>query len=117
MKFSVEEVARMCHETNRLYCNKLGDYTQVPWDFSPEWLQKSVIDGVTFHMNNPNADASASHENWLRFKAIDGWKYGPVKDIEKKEHPCYLPFADLPFEQQVKDRLFKAIVHAMLIEE
>jgi hypothetical protein len=47
----------------------------------------------------------------MKQKLDDGWKYGPVKDPEKKEHPCLVSFSELPKEQQAKDFIFRAIVH------
>jgi len=49
----------------------------------------------------------------LVFKKEQGWKLGPVKDLEKKEHPCFCPYGDLPLEQRVKDFLFAAIVETL----
>jgi hypothetical protein len=46
-------------------------------------------------------------------KEADGWKHGPVKDPEKKEHPCMVPYGQLPAEQRAKDYLFIAVVKAM----
>jgi len=46
-------------------------------------------------------------------KLKDGWKHGPVKDPEKKEHPCLIPYDELPKEQQVKDHLFIGVVKAL----
>lgn len=109
----VEDIARVCHEANRAYCLSLGDTSQKPWDEAPEWQKQSIINGVNFHIKNPKAGPAASHENWLEEKFRTGWKYGPVKDPEKKEHPCYVPFADLPSEQQMKDFLFHNIVHTL----
>lgn len=106
-------IAHVCHEANRAYCQELGDHSQPSWDGAPDWQRTSAINGVMFHIRNPNASASASHENWLKEKLADGWKHGPVKDPEKKEHPCCLAFSDLPDEQQRKDFLFKAIVGAL----
>ena len=40
------------------------------------------------------AAAHAAHE--ANREEADGWKYGPVKDPEKKEHPCFVPYDDLP---------------------
>lgn len=109
---TVEAIARVCHEANRAYCQTLGDDSQAPWDSAPEWQRESSRNGVVFHLENLDASASASHENWLRVKERDGWKYGPVKDVERKEHPCCVPFDQLPVEQRRKDYLFRAIVHA-----
>ena len=39
--------------------------------------------------------------------------YCAVKDAEKKERPCMLPYTDLPREQRAKDDLFLAVVAAM----
>ena len=39
---------------------------------------------------------------------------GPVKDPEKKEHPCFLPYDELPLSQRIKDYLFTAVVEAAL---
>lgn len=110
---TVADVARICHEANRAYCLALGDDSQQPWDITPANIQHSAIDGVKFHLANPEAGDSASHSNWLEFKAKDGWKYGPAKDTKKKEHPCYVPFNELPVEQQVKDSLFRSVVNAL----
>lgn len=112
-KLRVINVAILCHEANRAYCQQLGDHTQQPWEAAPDWQKDSAILGVEFHVAHPEASASASHESWLAEKERTGWKYGPVKDPEKKEHPCFVPFDQLPPEQQAKDRIFKGIVDAV----
>ena len=53
----------------------------------------------------------------ILLKADEGWKYGPVKDADKKEHPCFLPYHNLPLEQRMKDYLFGAIVAAFYAAE
>ena len=57
----------------------------------------------------------ASHISWMKQKAEDGWVYGPVKDPEKKQHPCMVPFDQLPIDQQAKDFIFRSIVHALVM--
>lgn len=109
----VAEIARVCHEANRAYCLTLGDKTQCAWDVAPDWQVESAIKGVRFHLANPGAKPCDSHNSWLDQKTADGWKYGPVKDPAKKEHPCFVPYEQLPVEQQVKDALFIAVVHAL----
>jgi cytochrome c1 len=110
MKLSLEEIARLCHEVNRAYCSALGDESQLPWEEAPDWQRSSAWIGVAHHLSNPEATPSESHESWMRVKAEEGWKYGPVKDVEKKEHPCFLPYEDLPADQRAKDYIFTAIV-------
>lgn len=106
-------IAEAAHEINRAYCVAIGDQSQKKWSEAPEWQQDSAINGVYFHINNPNATPENSHENWLEQKRLEGWKYGPVKDVEKKEHPCFLPYDELPIEQRAKDHLFRATVHTL----
>lgn len=106
-------IAAVCHEANRSYCRMLGDDSQPPWESAPDWQRESAINGVRFHVANPSAGPEASHEAWLAEKEATGWKYGPVKDPDKKEHPCFVPFNELPIEQQRKDVLFRSVVHSL----
>lgn len=103
-------IAIVCHEANRAYCKTIGDNSQKTWQDAPQWQKDSAIKGVEFCINNPDAPPSANHESWLKEKEDTGWKYGSVKDTDKKEHPCFVPYDQLPTEQKKKDVLFKAIV-------
>lgn len=113
--FDLNEVvlaARTAHEVNRVYCEGLGDYTQAAWQNAPDWQRTSAINGVkgVIAGNTPEQ----SHESWLKEKTETGWKYGPVKDPEKKEHPCFVPYSDLPAAQRYKDTLFVTAVRGVL---
>jgi hypothetical protein len=116
MDLNREQIARIAHETNRAYCESIGDLSQLPWDAAPEWQQQSALSGVTFHLENLAAGVepspSASHDAWLKDKAEAGWTYGLVKDVERKRHPCFVPYDQLPAEQRMKDYLFAAICGA-----
>lgn len=109
----VSEIARVCHEVNRAYCVAIGDESQPAWESAPEWQRQSAVNGVKYALEHPSAKPSDSHESWLEEKRITGWKYGPVKDVEKKEHPCFVPYDLLPVEQKVKDYLFQAVVFSL----
>lgn len=109
----LEVAAEIAHETNRLWCEANGDFSQPRWEFAPDWQKESARDGVRFHCENPDAGDAASHENWMKHKLEDGWVFGPSKDPALKTHPCLVPFEALPREQQVKDALFRSIVHAI----
>mgnify|MGYP006266901483 CR=1 FL=1 len=95
-----ERVARVAHASNREYCASIGDDSQPDWEHAPQWQRESAIDGVLFHLiahkDGVQLDPSDSHKNWLAKKASEGWKYGPVKDPGKKEHPCFVPYMELP---------------------
>lgn len=111
----ITAIAKICHEANRAYCSAIGDNSQLPWEDAPDWQKESAKKGVEFCLNNPDAPPSANHDSWMKQKEADGWKYGEVKDADKKEHPCFVPFAKLPVEQRVKDVLFKEIVSSFVV--
>ena len=106
------QIAQVVHEANRAYCRTIGDYSQVSWDEAPEWQRTSAINGVAGILNGSITKPEQSHESWLAEKQATGWKYGPVKNAETKEHPCFVPYNELPAEQRVKDAIFFAIVRA-----
>lgn len=110
----LEAVASVCHETNRAFCRTIGDDTQVPWAQAPKWQKTSAKNGVRLHLTGDHSPA-ASHESWMKEKLADGWKYGEVKDADKKEHPCLVPFKKLPLVQAMKDILFRNVVHSFKV--
>ena len=110
---TIEDIAKIAHQANKAYCESQGDYSLKDWEQSPDWQKKSIINGVLFHLENPERTPEQSHENWLKEKITDGWKYGHFKDPDKKEHPCCVPYDKLPEPQKVKDYLFSAIVASL----
>jgi hypothetical protein len=112
MNITKERIAKVCHEVNRAYCAGIGDNSQVSWGDAPEWQRDSAINGVIYCLTHPDSQPCDSHNNWLAEKEASGWKYGEVKDVDKKEHPCFLPYEQLPKEQQLKDALFIAVVRS-----
>lgn len=114
---AVDRIARTCHEVNRAYCQRLGDFSQVPWNEVPEWQRDSARNGVRAILADPSTTPEQSHLNWRAQKEAEGWVFGPVKDVELKQHPCMLPYDQLPAEQQTKDHLFGAVVRAHIDAE
>jgi hypothetical protein len=107
-----ERIAKVCYEVNRAYCQALGDHSQSTWEYAPEWQRASVRMGVDLHTMG-DFGPEASHISWMKQKLEEGWVYGEVKDPEKKEHPCMVPFDLLPPEQRAKDYIFMTIVHQL----
>lgn len=106
-------IAMLCNSINAAYCQSLGDDSQPTWDDAPDWQKNSAVAGVEMHIADPDATPEQSHESWYKQKEAEGWIYGEVKDLEKKEHPYFLPYDELPLEQKAKDYLFRATVHLM----
>lgn len=113
MSLTTKDIAKVCHETNRAFCEATGDWSQTPWPQAPDWQRESAVSGVEFHLANPDAGPEAGHERWMAEKVESGWVHGAEKDPDAKTHPCIVPFAQLPLEQQAKDVLFRAVVHTL----
>jgi hypothetical protein len=106
-------IAKVCHEVNRAYCAAIGDNSHLPWAKTPANIKNCAISGVEFRLQNPKCSAEDLHANWVKDKTADGFVFGEVKDLEKKTHPCMVPYEQLPLEQRVKDHLFATVVEQM----
>jgi DNA-binding transcriptional MerR regulator len=110
------DIARIIHNANRDLQIIQGDpVPSPPWDDDevPEYQREQAIAGVEQAMADPDLSPEQSHELWCERMRAEGWTYGETKDPDRKTHPTLLRFVDLPAEQQLKDRLFVAIVRAL----
>ncbi len=110
---TIEQIAEVCHEVNRAYCESLGDKSQPAWKDAPDWQKNSVISGVQLHLNNPVLTPEDSHNSWLAEKVANCWVYGKIKNPEKKTHPCIVRYGELPTDQKAKDYIFSQIVRSL----
>lgn len=44
------------------------------------------------------------HDVWAAGRIAEGWVYGPVKNTERKETPCLVPYSELPDSEKEYDR-------------
>lgn len=109
---AIEACARAAHEANRAYCIALDDHSQPAWEDAPDWQRSSAMSGVRGVLagNGPRE----SHAGWLAEKEATGWKFGAVKNPAAKEHPCFVPYDELPDAQKMKDHIFVGTVRAMI---
>lgn len=60
--------------------------------------------------------ARNNHDLWAQGRIAEGWRYGPVRDAEKKETPLLVSYDELPDSEKAYDRqnaveTLKSIVH------
>ncbi len=79
------------------YGDETMKYKPDPIDTSDVKLPEEVV-GLTEML------AKNAHEVWAAQRIQDGWRYGVKRDDSKKEHPCLLPYEELPEEEKQYDR-------------
>ena len=57
------------------------------------------------------------HDVWARGRLDDGWTWGPERNDTTLEHPCLVPYDELPeVEKDFDRRTALATIRAMLAE-
>lgn len=110
----VAEIGRVVHEVHRVVQMNQNNPTiavSPPWDDFDQESRALVISRVKGVQAGVSPEQS--HEDWCVFKLTHGWTLGPVKDGDLKQHPSLVPYAELPPDRQMKDRLFAAIVKVL----
>ena len=46
-----------------------------------------------------------AHENWATTRMAQGWTYGDSRDDTQKQHPCLIPYDQLPESEKDLDRV------------
>jgi ryanodine receptor 2 len=49
--------------------------------------------------------AENAHDQWARQRIADGWQYGPQRDDAVRQHPCLVPYDQLPESEKEYDRI------------
>lgn len=76
---------------------KKNTYIPSPLDTGGVELQPELLQLVEMMSENV-------HEVWAETRMGQGWTYGAERDDSKKEHPCLVPYSDLPEEEKEYDR-------------
>jgi hypothetical protein len=72
-------------------------YTPKPIDTSDVVLTDDIMELCELISEN-------THEVWSLNRINDGWVYGDTRNDEKKQHPCLVPYCDLPESEKEYDR-------------
>ena len=102
--------------------------SMVPWEGLPEQLRESnrsqvadignklrsincavvptTTDAAPFVFRDDELDrlARLEHQRWLQERTQQGWRYGSVRDDQRKLHPDLVDWADLSDQSKDKDR-------------
>lgn len=75
----------------------MSTYTPKPADLSDVNLP-SELEPLIEQM------AKNVHDVWAESRINDGWRYGPERNDERKEHPCLVEYDELPDSEREYDR-------------
>jgi hypothetical protein len=82
----------------------IGEQSKPDWSALSNLQQRTIADSVRWLVDHPTSSVAAQHDAWRARKTFD----------EYKDHPNMVPFDDLPFSQQMKARLWRHIIFAVL---
>lgn len=74
-----------------------NDYVPQPIDTSDIRLPEDMT-GLIEQM------AKNVHEVWAQSRMEQGWTYGPERSDALKQHPCLIPYEELPEVEKAYDR-------------
>ena len=77
--------------------NNTTNYTPQPLDTGHIKLPADVLVLIEVLAKN-------THEVWAQQRLTEGWRYGAKRNDERKEHPCLMPYEDLPENEKKYDR-------------
>lgn len=103
-------IAITCHNANMQWRKYYEQGEGQTWDELSPQTRNGVMDGVKGALMG--LTSAQLHKAWMADCRANGWVYGPVKDTEKKTHPCLVSYDQLSIEDRAKDRLFLGIVAA-----
>lgn len=72
-------------------------YIPAPVDISDVQLPEELDEAVELIAKNV-------HEVWAKERMDEGWTLGPVRNDELKQHPCLVPYEELPEIEKEYDR-------------
>jgi hypothetical protein len=82
---------------NFMVTAKDDEYVPSPIDISDEILDNSIEEIIEVLSKNV-------HEVWAKSRMDQGWTYGPERSDILKQHPCLIPYEDLPEIEKAYDR-------------
>jgi hypothetical protein len=73
-------------------------------DYDPKPVDTTDVDLTSEVLELTELLAKNTHDIWARQRLSDGWRYGPRRDDERKEHPCLIPYEELTETEKQYDR-------------
>jgi len=77
--------------------NNKVNYIPQPLDTSSIALSADLLELTELLAKN-------THDIWAKQRFAEGWRYGAERNDKRKEHPCLVPYEELPESEKEYDR-------------
>jgi hypothetical protein len=101
---TLEVIAQLGWEAHRVWEEIIGEQPKLPWRDLPVERRQEIESGVQYILDHPQSTVAAQHSYWCAIQASKP----TLRALNMR------PFEELPWAQQQKARLWRAIVHAMV---
>lgn len=72
--------------------------------YKPQTIDTTQIELSTGLQELIERLAENNHDHWARKRIEEGWRYGPARDDNYKEHPDLVPYTELSESEKAYDR-------------
>ncbi|MCL2510431.1 MAG: RyR domain-containing protein [Bacteroidales bacterium] len=72
--------------------------------YNPQPLDTSGVELPADLLELTELLARNTHDVWAAQRLAEGWQYGAERNDKRKEHPCLVPYEDLPENEKEYDR-------------
>ncbi|SRR5216684_1233333 len=110
---SLDVIAELGWQSHIAWERIIGEQPKPDWSLLSPGQKVAIVDSVRWIIEHPTSSVAAQHDAWRARMAGDGWQLGD-KDNTTKSHPNMVSFDDLLFSQQMKARLWRHIIFAVL---
>lgn len=102
---TARDLGRLMHALRREIALIYGGNVPPAWEDEActDAMKASSERGALAMLVNPDMTARDEHQRWYNERWEQGWRYGPVRDNERKLHPSMRDFDELPLGERLKD--------------
>jgi len=103
-------ISKLAH--NAMADNCLQNYNiNVPlWDDLPEDNRIAAFNLTAYTYDHPDITDKELHDEWVKTKLNDGWKYGIKLDNDKKENPNIVEYENIPLHFRISSNIFRNVI-------
>ncbi len=100
---TLDVIAELGWECHRAWEKIIGESYECPWDELQNSHKDELRESVLWLINHPTASVSAQHDAWRSsMVTID------------PDHANLIPYHELPWPQQMKSRLWRHVILAVI---